>query len=264
MRRQIINRLPVFLVLILWITGCRNASIKNTEAVDDKKEIMVFAAASLTDVLSVLVDSFEQQYSASVKLNLASSGTLARQITQGETPDLYLSASKKWANYIDSLGYMIAPNVADVAMNQLVLIAPLSSKLDSLALDSTLDFASLLEGGRLSIGDPAHVPAGRYAKQALAYYGWYNSIDEKILPAKDVRSALMVVEMGEAPLGVVYQTDAQKSDKVKVIAAFASCSHKPIVYVAGVCKLNAASNKFFLYLNSPEANKVWARYGFQK
>jgi molybdate transport system substrate-binding protein len=226
--------------------------------------VMVFAAASLTDVLSELVDSFEVTRPVKVQTNMASSGTLARQIEQGGMPDVFISASKRWMAYIDSLGYVQKGAVAEVAKNDLVLIVPATSSAQPVTVDSTFSFTPLLGPGRLSIGDPAHVPAGKYAKEALDYFGWFATLTPRLLPAKDVRSALMVVEMGEAPAGIVYQTDALKSKKVTVIGTFPERSHKPIVYMAGVCRKSEGGEAFFRYIFSDAAKLVWNRYGFRK
>jgi molybdate transport system substrate-binding protein len=239
-------------------------SNKNDGTTEQGKSIMVFAGASLTDVLSEIIDSFEVKYNAEVKTNMASSGTLARQIEQGGSPDVYISASKKWANYVDSSGFILKGHKAEIAQNDLVLIAPQGYDIKIPAIDSSLIFPSLLGSGRLSIGDPSHVPAGKYAKQSLEYFGWYDQLDKKTLPAKDVRSALMVVEMGEAPLGIVYRTDALKSKKVRILNTFPEKSHKPIVYVAGVCRDNKLAKDFFVYLNSDETKDIWIKYGFKK
>ena len=224
---------------------------------------MVFAAASLTDVLSELIDSFEGCTPYKVTTNMASSGTLARQIEQGGTPDIYISASKRWANYVDSLGYIVSPYKTNIACNTLVLIAPKESNLSDVSIDTTLDLDKLIGAERLSMGDPGHVPAGRYGKQALEYYDIYEPISNTILPAKDVRSALMVVELSEVPAGIVYKTDALKSDKVKIIGSFPDFSHDPIVYVAGLCKDRDASKAFYSYLTSEKTVSTWIKYGFK-
>ncbi len=229
----------------------------------ETSKLMVFAAVSLTDVLTELKDSFEAAYPVKVQLNLASSGTLARQIEQGGEADVYISANRKWASYIDSLGFIEKEYLREIARNELVLVAPSGMALKTATIDSTLDLMALLAGDRLSMGDPAHVPAGRYAHQALQYYGW-EGLTSRILPAKDVRSALMVVEMGEVPLGIVYRTDALKSKKVQILDAFPEKSHQPIVYMAGVCKLTAASVDFYAFLNAAESFPVWEKYGFKK
>ncbi len=257
----VIKSLFIFLVLVGFVS-CQNTSKKSKE--EDKTSIMVFSAASLTDVLAELVDSFEVKYKVEVQTNMASSGTLARQIEQGGTPDIYISASKKWANYVDSLGFIKPGFKSQIVKNELVLIAPNESELAVSSINKDLDFIGLIGEERLSIGDPSHVPAGRYAKQALDYFGWYSQLQGKTLPAKDVRSALMVVEMGESPLGIVYKTDALKSSKVKIINIFPEESHKPIVYVSGVCSEKPEAKDFFKYLNSKETIAIWAKYGFKK
>lgn len=238
------------------------ADIGNTE--ETEQSIMVFAATSLTDVLSEIIDSFEVKYNVVVKTNIASSGTLARQIEQGANSDVYISASKKWADYVDSLGYILKGYKTEIAQNELVLITPKNSYLKLQPIDSSMDFAALLGKGRLSIGDPSHVPAGKYARQSLEYFGWYKQLENKILPAKEVRSALMIVELEEAPAGIVYRTDALKSDKVRILGLFPERSHNPIVYVAGVCKDNKPAKEFFTYLNSGEIKSIWIKYGFKK
>ncbi len=257
-------------IMIIWIavlfSSCRTESKSKADSSSakmiHKQELLVFAAASLSDVLSEIVDSFEVNYNIKVLTNMASSGTLARQIEQGGTPDLYISASKKWGDYVDSLGCFVAGFKSDIAYNQLVLIAPNNSDKEVTAIDSSLNFKILLGEGRLSIGDPAHVPAGMYARQSLEYYGWYHQLTGKVLPAKDVRSALMVVEMEEAPLGIVYRTDAQKSSEVKILHSFPEKSHKPIVYVAGVCTNYDEAKAFYTYLSSNEMKTIWEKYGF--
>lgn len=228
----------------------------------NEKTVMVFAAASLLDVLTEIADSFEQNTGIRVKTNMASSGTLARQIAQGGTPDIYLSASRRWMQFIDSLGLIAEGLEKEIANNELVLITPGNSTLKTVTIDSSLDFLTILGNGRLSMGDPAHVPAGKYAKEALEYFARYDNLKKHLLPAKDVRSALMVVEMGEAPAGIVYRTDAMKSGKVKIIGTFPARSHKRIVYMAGVCSGKDEGKRFFAYLDSDAAQATWQRFGF--
>lgn len=259
----------VFTTAISILFSCGTGANKSNEVATnpdnpEEDQIMVFAAASLTDVLTELIDSFEVKYKVTVRVNMASSGTLARQIEQGGTPDVYISASKRWANYIDSLGLILPGFKVEIAQNELVIVAPSDSKLKINTIDSSLNFVSLLGNSRLSMGDPTHVPAGRYAKQSLEYYGWYSQLDNKILPAKDVRSALMVVEMKESPVGIVYRTDAKKSEKVRILNTFPEKSHKPIVYVAGVCNNSKEAKDFLAYINSNESIPIWEKYGFKK
>lgn len=256
-----IKAIVLLFLVIIWSGACTNKSKLKYKA---DSEIMVFAAASLTNVLSEIVDSFEINYNIKVKINLASSGTLARQIKQGAAPDVFLSANVHWVNYIDSLGFVKQNLKQEIAQNSLVLIAPKSSDFKTIVIDSLLDLPSLLKGEYLSMGDPNHVPAGKYAKQALMYFNWYSKIKDRVLPTKDVRTALMVVEMNEAPLGVVFSTDAESSEKVKVIGRFSTVSHKPIKYVAAVCNKKKSALLFYEYLNSEETLAIWTKFGFLK
>ncbi len=262
----LLKSIAVFTAMALMIacgTG-RSQSDKTVEGQDDTSEIMVFAAASLTDVLGEIIDAFEVEYHVTVRTNMGSSGTLARQIEQGEIPDVFLSASETWADYVDSLGMMLPGTKTVFARNQLALIAPLNSDAQVAGIDNSLDLMSLLGSGRLSIGDPAHVPAGKYAEESLNYYGWLKGLEGRTLQAKDVRSALMVVELEEAPLGIVYSTDAQKSEKVKILSIFPEESHTPVTYMGGVCGEGEMAGEFFAFLNSEETNPVWDKYGFSK
>ncbi len=225
--------------------------------------ITIFAASSLADVISEISNQWEGKSNAEVKINLASSGTLARQIEQGAPVDVYLSANKKWAYYLDSLGYFIEGNNKAIAQNELVLISPKNSRIDDVIINKDLDFINLLNDGRLSIGDPAHVPAGQYTRQALNYYGWYQLISNQVLPSMDVRAALSMVELGEAPLGIVYKTDAIRSQKVKIIGTFPVAAHDPIIYTIGLCSHKSLASNFYSYLTANEATEVWSKHGFK-
>jgi len=226
------------------------------------KTLTVYAAASLTDVLNELIDSFKVAHNINIVVNYASSGTIARQIEQGAKADIFISASKNWANYIDSIGLFV--NMTSVAQNELVVIAPKTSTVQFQKIDSSFNILSVLNDGRLSIGDPKHVPAGKYAKQSLEYYDLYSRLTNKILPAKDVRSALLVVEMGEVPLGIVYKTDALKSQKVKTVVTIPLESHSVIEYYVGVCNEGSSSKAFYEYVNSAQLQAIWEKYGFSK
>ena len=265
MQTNLIHRIKILILTgtILMIVSCGNGS-KSTDTDKKEQNIMVFAAASLTDVLSEIIDSFEVKYQVKIQTNMASSGTLARQIEQGGTPDVYISASKKWADYVDSIGGLLPGTKMQIVKNELALIAPQNSPVKVAEIDGSLDIISMLGNNRLSMGDPAHVPAGRYAKQALEYFGWWSQLENRILPGKDVRSALMVVEMGESPLGIVYRTDALKSKKVTILSTFPEQSHKPVVYVGGICKDNDAAKQFFAFLTGEETRGIWEKYGFKK
>lgn len=267
--RTIIQQIAISIVycsVILTLISCGAGDNRGNNKKNKTKSgqtILLFAGASLTDVISEIADSFEIKNNIAVKLNFASSGTLARQMKQGIVPDIYISASKKWADYVDSLGFFQPDYKMEIATNDLVLIAPLKSNYKYETIDSSLNFILLLGDKRLSIGDPAHVPAGKYAKQSLEYFRYYKKLEGKLLPAKDVRSALMVVELEESPLGIVYRTDALKSEKVKILSSFPDKSHEPIVYIAGLCKNHASAENFYSWLNSDPAKQIWKKHGFR-
>ena len=250
--------LYIIICIGLFFSSCAN------KTKDESKSITIFCAASLTDVISEIVAGFEEKEQIEVKLNLASSGTLARQIEHGATPGIFISANKNWIDYLNQLNLTIPETEKSIAGNSMVLIAPLESILDSFAFSTDINLPELFEG-RISIGDPQHVPAGTYAKQVFENLGFEKELESRILPAKDVRSALMVVEMGEVEAGVVYKTDAMKSKKVKIITEFPDSLHEPVNYYMVIInkQQNETSTKLYNYIVSQETEPVWEKYGFK-
>ena len=248
-------QLPIFFLLISVLWGsCSTGSKK-------KKSLTVFAAASLTDVMSKLADDYKKATGVSLRLNFASSGVLARQIEGGADYDYYISASKSWMTYIDSLKLVDRESVKTLAYNRMVAIVPIENK--DFKLDSTniSNFPDLFKG-RISIGDPAHVPAGKYAMQIIRKNNWQDNLESRYLPAKDVRDALFMVEMGEVEMGMVYSSDAQKSKKVRVIYEFPVEDCERISYFgAANSKETPELKKFQEYMNTNKA--VWVNHGFK-
>lgn len=246
-------------VLCLSLSSCSQQAQNNRSQTEP---VHVFAAASLTDVLSEMIDSFELSTSWTIRLNLGSSGTLARQIEQGAAADICISASRQWAEYLANHGYFEEGYRCETAHNQLVLIAPRDGhNVEKVAL-SEIDLPALLGTGYLSIGDPSHVPAGKYGKQSLMYFNWFTNVESQFLMAKDVRSALMVVELGEAPLGIVYKSDAVKSKRVSILGTFPESSHDPVVYTTGLCNKNEATLEFYRFITSENVQEIWKKHGF--
>ncbi len=228
---------------------------------EKKESITVYIAASTTDLMGDLGALYTEATDVEVNLNPASSGTLARQIEQGAPADVYVSASKKWMDYIEDMGS--TETRAPFVNNKLVLIVPSDSGLTLPDIEEGIKLPELFNG-RLSMGDPEHVPAGKYAMEALSYYGWYEPLKERILPGSDVRAAMAVVELGETELGVVYETDAKKSERVKIAASFPEESHTPIAYfIADLKGGSMAAREFTRFvLESPEAQDCCRKYGF--
>lgn len=193
--------------------------------------VTVFAAASLTDAVTAIADAHELATGQPVRLSFASSSTLARQIEAGAPAQIYLSANERWMDYVAELG-LIAPDtrVSPIG-NALVLIAPAGTPLDPTAPEDAADLTMFLQPGeRIAVGDPDHVPAGLYAREALETLGLWETAEGRLARAADVRAAMALVETGEAPLGIVYATDAAVSRGVEVIGRFPEDSHTPITY----------------------------------
>ncbi|HUO93141.1 MAG TPA: molybdate ABC transporter substrate-binding protein [Rhizomicrobium sp.] len=227
--------------------------------------ITVFAAASLTDALNAVDAAWRARTGADIVVSFASSSTLARQIEAGAPAEIFLCADTKWTDYLDRKGLIEPGTRHDVLGNRLALIAPSDSPVATLSIDRTLDWQHLLGAdGHLAVGDPDHVPAGIYAKEALTSLGAWDALKQKLARADDVRGALALVEHGEAPLGIVYVTDARVSRKVKIVGVFPETSHSPIVYPFAIVKGQAspAVKAYFRFLNGAEARSVFSRYGF--
>jgi molybdate transport system substrate-binding protein len=230
---------------------------------EKKNQITLFAASSVTNVAQELSDDFERTSGIKVRLNLASSGILARQIESGANFDYYISANYKWMQYVDSMALVKKSSITKLASNQMVAIVPLADKRNIQEKEFRLNFPTLFTG-RLSIGDPKHVPAGKYAMQVIESYAWEKELVNRILPAKNVRDALLMVELGEAEMGIVYKTDAEKSSKVNIIYSFADTVCEPIRYMGASSKSSSESlDQFLLYLQSAEAKNIWSKNGFK-
>ena len=224
---------------------------------------MIFAGVGMKNAVTEIIDSFSTVHpKIKILSNWAPSGILAKQIAQGQIPDVFISANQKWTHYVDSLGCIIDGRTMAVAKNEIVLVAPIDAKVDSLKFDSSLDLSGLLNGGLLSIGDPAYVPVGNYAKQALEYYQLYPQVAAQLVPARDVRSTLWVVELGEAAAGIVFRSEANKSKKVKTIALIPPESHKAITFLASQCKNTVEAREFYNFLNTTKARNIWVKHSF--
>jgi molybdate transport system substrate-binding protein len=217
------------LCLILLCAGCRCSGTLFAAEPEAKAEpLVVFAAASLADALQQIAAQLEAG-GTRMKLSFASSSTLARQIENGAAADIFVSADEEWMAYLDDRKLIAKDTWTHPIGNGLVIVAP-ANEAASIALEPRFDLAGYLGERRLAVGDPAHVPAGRYAQQALEHYGWWKTVEPRLARAENVRAALALVERGEAPLGIVYTTDALASKAVRVVAAFPPNSHEPILY----------------------------------
>jgi len=231
-----------------------------------RADLMVFAATSLTDVLPQLAQAYAAQGGEPVKFSFASSSILARQIEGGAQADVFVSADLEWLDYLDQRGLLEPQSRVTLAANSLVLVAPADSLLSPAVLNTQTPLDQWLGSGRLAVGDPAHVPAGRYAQAALSKLGLWSLVADRLAPADSVRTALMYVATGEAPLGIVYATDLKAAPGVKQIATFPPASYPPIVYPAAALqgRSSRAVWQWLVFLKSPAAAKIWQTAGFQR
>ncbi|MBP0464054.1 molybdate ABC transporter substrate-binding protein [Roseomonas sp. PWR1] len=226
---------------------------------------MVFAAASLTDALRALGQAWQARGNPPPRFAFAASSALARQIEQGAPADLFLSADEPWMDYVQQRGLIVQDTRVSAVGNALVLVAPARTAA-ALTLARGTDLAALLgPSGRLATGDPAHVPVGRYAEAALRWMGQWESIAPRLARAENVRAALLLVERGEAPLGIVYATDAAASRGVAVLGTFPPESHPAVTYPFALTRRaagDAQARALLAFLAGPEAQPEWQRFGF--
>jgi molybdate transport system substrate-binding protein len=225
---------------------------------------VVFAAASLREALDEVATAFERQQGGRVVRSYAASSALARQIEAGAPADVFLSADLEWMDYLAERKLIDPGTRANLLGNRLVLIAPVAS---GVRVDPALaaDYAGALgRDGRLAMGDPAHVPAGRYAKASLERLRVWPAVESRLARTENVRVALALVARGEVPLGVVYRTDALAEPKVQVVATLPLESHPPIVYPAALVasSRHPFARTLLAYLGGPGARAVFERYGF--
>lgn len=243
--------------MVLGPWGQRSATAAPVE-----HSIVVFAAASLTDALQDLGTDFEGSSGITVKFSFAASSALARQIESGAPADVFFSADLEWMNYLEARHLIQPQSRHDVLGNQLVLIAPAASTV-KLKIAPQFDLAGALGRGRLAVGDPDGVPAGRYAREALTKLGVWGSVADRLARADSVRAALAYVDRGEAPLGIVYNTDALIDAAVRVIDVFPEDTHVPIVYpIALTVGAKNGAIQFAEYLRTPAARAIFVKYGF--
>ena len=235
-----------------------------------EERVLIFAAASLTNALTEVGNTFKADPIANpTKINpvfsFASSSTLARQVAQGAPAQIYLSANQKWMDYLVKQKAVVTGSRVTLLRNSLVLIAPNSSPVTNIELTKHWNITQAVGDSRIAVGDPDHVPAGRYAKQALESLGLWQQARPLLARANNVRGALVLVERGESPFGIVYATDAQIAKKVKTVATFPVTSHKAIEYPLVMVNrnANAATTSFYQYLQSDAAQAIFVKYGFK-
>lgn len=260
------RRLVVASLLYVFVLGTAG-TLSLGAAAQQSESITVSAAISLKDALDELGPIFQVQQhrknggnGTAVTYNYGGSGTLARQIEQGAPVDVFFSAAEKQMDELSTQHLIVADTRRDLVGNALVLIAPAQST----ALRSFQDLTGSAVK-TIALGEPNTVPAGMYARQTLEHLGLFAAVEKKVVYAKDVRAVLTYVETGNADAGMVYQTDANTSKEVRVVAVAPSDSHDPILYPAAVLrdsKDKPAARAFLEFLQGPDARAVFQKYGF--
>ena len=244
-----------------WVFAVLTAFAACGKKDESPAAVTVFAAASLTDAMTEIAERFTAESGVEVRLNVAGSTTLQQQIEHGAPADLFLSASPKQMDALATGGFILTDTRRDLLTNRIVVVSLVGNGI------ALTDPAGLVADRfkRIAVGDTESVPAGIYAKEALTSLGIWDAVHPKLAPGADVRAALAYVESGAAEAGIVYETDADVSEMIDVIAQFPETSHSPIVYPVAVIK-NAANQSgaqsLLAFLESPAGREIFTQYGF--
>jgi molybdate transport system substrate-binding protein len=228
----------------------------------ESRPVTVFAAASLAEALGEIGALYGARGGQALRFSFAASSQLARQIEVGADADLYFAADEQWMDYLEARGLVERATRRSLLGNRLVLIAPADSRV-TLAIGPGFPLAAALGDGRLACADPDSVPAGRYAREALERLGLWERIGPRLARAENVRAALALVARGEAPLGIVYETDAAVERRVRTVDVFPAGLHAPISYPLALTRgATPRAAAFLAYLEGPEARAVFEKYRF--
>jgi len=259
MRSALMTSLLAGVVLVAGSAGAAGTA----SAAEEPQSVLVFGAASLTNVLDDLSNAYTAKTHVSVKSSLAASSALAKQIEAGAPADVFFSADLEWMDYLQQRNLLRSGSRHEVVGNQLVLIAPVDSN-TNLKITKGIDLARALGEGRLATGDPDSVPVGKYAKAALEKLGVWDQVSGRLVRAENVRAALAFVARGEAPLGIVYLTDALAERRVRIVDTFPEDSHPAITYpIALTTHAGPAAEKFEDFVRGEEAAQIFRKHGFQ-
>lgn len=221
------------------------------------KDIMVFAASSLSDSLTAITKKYEATHKTKIILSFDASSRLAKQIEQGAPADLYFSADKLWNTFLEDKKLISKEMSQDLLTNKLVLISPVKKHfvLTDLKKLPGLKFKNLVLANE-------NVPAGKYASEVFKKIGIYDPLKSRIVTGDNVRNVLAWVAKDEADLGVVFATDAKVEPKVKVIMKIDPSLHSEVIYPLSLVKNSPEAKDFYLYCQSAEAKAIFKEAGF--
>ena len=250
-------------VVFLLVSVLVSTTTAARSAIRSRGTVLVFAAASLQTALDELIPVMRAIAGLEVKASYAASSTLARQIEQGAPADVFVSADLDWMDYLDQRRLIRSDSRVNLLGNELVLIGQ-AGRPASLTIAPGFALAGALGSDRLAVADPASVPAGKYARDALTSLGVWDAVAGRLAAADNVRGALLLVSRGEAPLGIVYRTDALADRGIAIVGTFPTASHAPIVYpMALTATAQPDASRVLTFLRSSAAHVVFERLGFR-
>jgi molybdate transport system substrate-binding protein len=225
-------------------------------------ELIIFAAASLKIVMDDAIAAWRAEGGREAIVAFASTPALVRQLSHGAPAHVFVSADADWMDYAVAKGLVRADTRVSLAGNTLVMVAP-TGQARPFEVKPGFNIAAYLGQDRLAIAEVNFVPAGKYAKAALENLGAWDAVKSKLAQAENARAALTLVARGEAPLGIVYRSDAMVEPAVQVIAHIPTDSHPPIVYPAALTPtVHPGAPPFLAFLKSPKAQALFERHGF--
>ncbi|MCD7111281.1 molybdate ABC transporter substrate-binding protein [Rhizobium sp. DKSPLA3] len=227
------------------------------------EKVTVFAAASLKNALDAVNDAWQQQSGHAVTASYAASSALAKQIEAGAPADIFISADLAWMDYVAGKTLIREDSRSTLLGNRLVLVAP-AADARPVEIGEGFDLKTRLAGGKLAMGAVDSVPAGKYGKAALEKLGVWSSVEKDVAGAENVRAALLLVSKSEAPLGIVYETDAAADPSVKIVGTFPESSHPPIVYPIAILSesTHPEAAAYLDFVRSPAAKPLFEAQGF--
>lgn len=258
MSRRVLARKTLATLFSAWLIA---AGLSGTAMAQEK--LTVFAAASMKNALDAANAEWSSKTGIAVTASYAASSALAKQIEAGAPADLFISADLAWMDYVEGKKLIRADSRTNLFGNQLVLIAP-SDQATQVKIEPGFDLGQRLGENKLAMGAVETVPAGKYGKAALEKLGIWPSVENKVAGAESVRAALLLVSRGEAPYGIVYQTDAAADPGVAIVGTFPNDSHDPIIYPAAILadSKKPAAQGYLDFLKSSAAAPFFEKQGF--
>ena len=252
------HRLVGYFLVLSILVGSNHAP-----AVAQAKTLTIFAAASMKNALDDISAAYTAKSGVKVVASYAASSTLAKQIEHGAPADIFVSADAEWMDYAIAGKTINQPTRVNLLGNSIVLIAPRDSKIEMITIGPGFDLARLAGAGRIATGDVKAVPSGKYARAALEKLGAWQAAEPKFAMAESVRAALALVARGEAPLGIVYATDAKVEPGVRIVGTFPADSHPAIIYpAAATVTAKPEAALFLVFLRSSAAKTIFEKHGF--